>query len=158
MLAPRPALNNPKLLPRLLKVMGAINVWLYRVTGGRLGNNWRIGPALTKPAPICLLTTTGHKSGKLRTSPLVFMADGDRVLLAASMGGMPRHPFWYVNLSAHPDVQVQIGTATRPMRARTADGSERTELWRKMIEVYAGFDDYQSYTEREIPVVILEPR
>ncbi len=98
------------------------------------------------------------KSGKPRTLPLLYLEDGDRVVLVASQGGMPRHPVWYLNLQANPDCEVQIGNTVRKMRARTASPEEKKELWPRLVAMYPSYDDYQKRTTREIPVVILEPR
>jgi deazaflavin-dependent oxidoreductase (nitroreductase family) len=141
----------------IIKVMSGANVWLYRRSNGRIGKTWRVGSALRHGVPVCLLTTTGRKSGLPRTVPLLHMTDGDNVILVASQGGLPENPQWYGNVLADPDVSVQFGRTTRRMRARTAAPDERARLWPQLIEVYADFDSYQSWTDREIPVVICEP-
>lgn len=104
-----------------------------------------------------LLITTGRKSGQRRTTPLTVTVDGDRLVLVASNGGARRHPDWYLNLSADPEVEVQRGRRTRPFRARTATGEERARLWRSVVRTYPGYDGYQRRTKREIPLVICEP-
>ena len=142
---------------KIIKWMSVANVWLYRRTGGRVGKTWRIGSAVRKGVPICLLTTTGRKSGQPRTVPLVYMTDGDDIVLVASQGGLPDDPQWYRNLVAEPDVTLQFGRSTRPMRARTADPQERAVLWPRLTTLYADFDSYATWTDREIPVVICEP-
>lgn len=123
---------------------------VYRATGGLVGQ--RLGN-LT----FLLLTTRGAKSGLARTLPLVYGRDGDNLVLVASKGGSPKHPAWYVNLSAHPDVVVQVGSTNVWMRARTATGAERTRLWKLMTRQYKGYDGYQQRTDRAIPIVVLEP-
>ncbi|HEY0904431.1 MAG TPA: nitroreductase family deazaflavin-dependent oxidoreductase [Marmoricola sp.] len=143
---------------RLIKWMAATNVWLYRRTGGRIGGTWRVGAAFRKPVPICLLEHRGRKTGKLRTTPLVFLEDGDRIIVVASQAGRPEHPMWFRNLLADPDVTVQIRSRRLPMRARVADDAERAELWPRLVDLYADYDSYQSWAERTIPVVVLEPR
>lgn len=143
---------------RIIKVMATGNVWLYRRTGGRLGGTWRIGAGFRNPVPICLLEHHGRKTGKLRTTPLVYLEDGDRIVVVASQAGRPEHPMWYLNLLADPDVTVQVGRRRRPMRARVADSAERAELWQRLVALYADYDSYQSWTDRVIPVVVLEPR
>lgn len=154
---PRPdGLDSPIVKP-IMRAFSKVNVWVYRATGGRLGNRWHVGAAWKKPAVVCLLTTTGRKSGVRRTTPLIFLADGERVVLVASMGGMPKNPLWYDNLVADPNVEVQIGSVTRPMRARTASPEERAALWPRLVELYADYDQYQAWTERQIPVVVCEP-
>ncbi|MFB4297509.1 nitroreductase family deazaflavin-dependent oxidoreductase [Actinomadura sp. NTSP31] len=145
------------IVPKILKVMSRLNIAAYRATGGRVGGTWRMGSAFRKGVPICLVTTKGRKSGKPRTQPLLFMPDGDRVILVASQGGLPKHPLWYLNLSADPRVTVQVRRDARRMLARTASPEERAALWPRLVAVYADFDKYQSWTEREIPVVICEP-
>ena len=147
-----------ELTRRIIKVMSAVNVRAYRATSGRVGGTWRVGAAWRKPAPICLLEHVGRRTGRVRTTPLVFLEDGERVVVVASQAGRPRHPMWFRNLEAEPDAVVQVGRERRPMRARTADPVERAALWPRLLEVYADFESYQSWTDREIPVVVLEPR
>lgn len=141
------AIANP-----IIRVMSRIDTGAYRVTGGRLGNKWLHGE------PILLLTVTGRKSGRRLTFPLIYLADGERVVVAASKGGMDEHPLWYRNLVANPDVEVQIGTAVRPMRARSAEGAERAQYWSRLVALNPDFTEYQARTERSIPVVVLSPR
>ncbi|MCT2060115.1 nitroreductase family deazaflavin-dependent oxidoreductase, partial [Dietzia cinnamea] len=125
--------------------------------GGRIGGTWRVGSAQRAPVPVCLLTTTGRKSGEPRTVPLLHIPDGDRVLLVASQGGLPSHPQWYRNILADPSVTVQVGRRVRSMTAREATPGERAELWPRLVERYADFAEYQANTSRVIPVVICEP-
>lgn len=141
------AIANP-----IIRLMSRVNTWAYRVTGGRLGNKWIHGE------PILLLTVTGRKSGRPLTYPLVFLADGEKKIVVASKGGMDKHPLWYLNLVANPDVQVQVGSETRSMRAHTADDAERAHYWPKIVALNRDFDDYQARTTRKIPVVVLTPR
>jgi deazaflavin-dependent oxidoreductase (nitroreductase family) len=93
----------------------------------------------------------------VRTTPLLFLPDGDRVVVVASQGGLPKNPQWYLNVRANPEVTVQVRGEVRPMRARTATPEERAVLWPRLVELYADFDSYQSWTDREIPVVVCEP-
>ncbi|MCT2063156.1 nitroreductase family deazaflavin-dependent oxidoreductase [Dietzia cinnamea] len=137
--------------------MSRANTWLYQRTGGRIGGTWRVGSAQRAPVPVCLLTTTGRKSGEPRTVPLLHIPDGDRVLLVASQGGLPSHPQWYRNILADPSVTVQVGRRVRSMTAREATPGERAELWPRLVERYADFAEYQANTSRVIPVVICEP-
>jgi len=132
-------------------LFGAEHVRRYLETDGEVGYRWR------NDAPILILTTTGRKSGEPRLRPLIFGADDDRYVIVASQGGKPTHPDWYLNLSADPDVQVQVKGDRFPARARTAEGDERERLWRQMTQIWPAYDDYQQRTEREIPVVVLEP-
>jgi deazaflavin-dependent oxidoreductase (nitroreductase family) len=128
-----------------------LHVTLYRATGGRVGG--RIGPL-----DHVLLTTRGRRSGRLRTTPLAVLEDGGRLVLVASNGGAPRHPDWYLNLTASPEVTVQHGGQRLLMRARTATPSERAELWPRVVAHYAGYQRYQDRAPREIPLVVCERR
>ena len=125
---------------------------VYRASGGRIGHRL---PGLP---PMLLLEHLGARSGRRRTTPLVYVPDGDDVVLIASKGGHPRHPAWFHNLRANPDATVQIGAERRPVHARVATAQERRRLWPKVVEAYRGYEGYQSRTDREIPLVIVEPR
>jgi deazaflavin-dependent oxidoreductase (nitroreductase family) len=108
-------------------------------------------------APALLLTTIGRKSGDKFIFPLFYGTDGDSYIVVASKGGAPQHPGWYRNLLANPDVEVQVGTKKLKARARTATGDERARLWKKALEFWPPYADYALKTEREIPVVVLDP-
>ncbi len=105
-----------------------------------------------------LLDHVGAKSGAKRTSPLLYVEDGEDVVVVASKGGFPKHPAWYHNLMANPDTTVQIGSELRPVHARVATAEERERLWPMAVKAYPGYEDYQARTDREIPLVVLEPR
>jgi deazaflavin-dependent oxidoreductase (nitroreductase family) len=105
---------------------------------------------------ILILTTIGRSSGQPRSTPLIYLADGDRQVVIASNGGSTDHPGWYKNLSANADVRLQIKAEKFPARARTATGDERARLWSRAIEAFAPYAEYQERTAREIPVVVLE--
>ena len=105
-----------------------------------------------------LLTTRGHKSGQRRRTPLVYGQDGDRFVIIASRGGNDAHPAWFLNVEAEPEVEIQVLAEHHALRARVAQGEERTAIWKMMVGVFADFADYQQKTTREIPVVVLEPR
>jgi deazaflavin-dependent oxidoreductase (nitroreductase family) len=105
-----------------------------------------------------LLHHKGAKSGQDRVSPLLYVEDGDDVVIVASKGGNPKHPAWFHNLKANPETRVQIGREQRDVRARVATGEERPRLWRKAVKTYGGYRGYQQRTDREIPLVVLEPR
>jgi F420H(2)-dependent quinone reductase len=127
------------------------------VTGGRLGNGIPGFPEVR--GRLLLLDHLGAKSGKKRTSPLLYFRDGEDVVVIASKGGYPKHPGWYYNLMANPDTRVQIGAERRQVRARLATKEERERLWPQAVETYKGYADYQVRSKgREIPLVILEPR
>jgi len=125
---------------------------IYRLTGGRLGHRVPGVP------PFCLLDHTGARSGKARTTPLIYVEAGDTLFLVASKGGYERNPAWFHNLMAHPDTSVQIGPESHPVHARKADPAERERLWPKAVETYPGYATYAKRTDRQIPLVILEPR
>jgi F420H(2)-dependent quinone reductase len=137
--------------PVLRRLMKGHTV-LYRLTRGAIGHR------VPGFAPMLLLDHVGAKSGKRRTSPLVYVKDGDDVVLVASKGGHPRHPAWFHNLRANPETVVQIGSEKRPVRARVADNEERGRLWPKAVATYGGYAGYQKRTARKIPLVVLERR
>ena len=130
-------------------LFGEEHVRRYRETGGEVGHEWRGVHTL-------LLTTTGRRSAEKRTTPLIYGRDGDRYVVVASKGGAPQHPAWYLNLSADPDVGLQVAAERFAARARTAGPEERERLWRLMAEIWPAYDEYATKTEREIPVVVLE--
>ena len=106
---------------------------------------------------VLLLTSTGRKSGKSRTNPLLYTRTGDAYVVVASKGGADQHPLWYLNLQANPRAEVTVGRMKRLVRARDAQGEERERLWRAQADVYPGYDNYAEKTSRQIPVVVLEP-
>jgi deazaflavin-dependent oxidoreductase (nitroreductase family) len=154
---PKPEGLDKPVAVRIIKVMSRVNTRVYRLTGGRVGKNWRIGAGFKKPVPICLLTTTGRKSGQSRTVPLCYLEDGANIVLVASQGGLPSNPQWYGNIRANPAVDIEIGKRRAAYRARPATEAERDLLWPRLLELYADFASYQAWTERQIPVVICEP-
>lgn len=103
-----------------------------------------------------LLDHVGAKSGALRTTPLLFIPDGESLVLVASKGGFPKHPAWLHNLRANPVTYVQVGAERRRVRAREATADERPRLWEKADRVWPGYADYRARTDREIPLVVLE--
>jgi deazaflavin-dependent oxidoreductase (nitroreductase family) len=104
------------------------------------------------------LTTTGRRSGQLRTTPLIFAPDGDDYLVVASMGGAPSHPNWYLNLTSHPDAEIQVRAEHLQVTARTASEDEKARLWAIVAEQWPNYDVYRTRTTREIPVVVLSPK
>ena len=133
--------------------MTGANTAAYRLTNGRVAAHVPGG------APICLLTTTGRRSGRPRTVPLLYIPhDDDQIVVVASHGGMSRHPAWYLNLVADPRATVTMGRQRCSMTARPASDAERSRLWPALTAVYAHFDAYQRRTDRIIPVLILAPR
>ncbi|MDR8410021.1 nitroreductase family deazaflavin-dependent oxidoreductase [Nonomuraea sp. 3-1Str] len=121
----------------------------FRANGGKVGGMFEGGN-------LVLLTTTGRKSGKQVTSPVMYLKDGERIVVVASYAGADHHPAWYLNLEANPSVTVEIGTETYQARAEIVEGDERDRLYARMVEVAPGFAEYQAKTERRIPVVALD--
>ena len=130
---------------------GAEHVRRYRETGGEVGHIWKEG------STVLLLTTKGRTTGEERTTPLIYARDGDRYVIVASKGGAPEDPGWYRNLTKTPEVELQVEDEVFPARARTAEGPEREQLWVKVNEVWPHYEEYAQRTDREIPVVVLEP-
>ena len=131
----------------------------YLSSGGTDGHMYKANPPgygeMTVPS--LLLTTTGRKSGDKFIFPLYYGTEGNSYIIIASKGGAPEHPGWYRNLLANPEVEIQVGTKKMVARARTVAGDERSRLWKKALEFWPPYADYQKKTEREIPVVVLDP-
>jgi len=134
----------------MLKLLSQLHVFLYKASGGRIGGRF-------KAAPVLLLTTTGRKTGKRRTTPLLYGEDAGRYVIVASVGGAPKHPAWYLNLSGNAAASIEVDRRTLPVNAETAPAEQRARLWTLMTQVYPGYDAYQTKTSREIPVVVLTP-
>jgi deazaflavin-dependent oxidoreductase (nitroreductase family) len=133
------------------RLVTGLHEWVFRASDGRL-------LARAGGMPVVMLTTTGRKSGARRTTMLTSpVYDEDRVVLVASYGGDDRHPAWFLNLRDNPDVEVRMLGRTRRMRARVATGDEKAELWPRVTKAYRGYEAYRHRTERDIPLVILEP-
>jgi deazaflavin-dependent oxidoreductase (nitroreductase family) len=133
------------------ELFGAEHVRVYRETDGEQGYQWR-------GTTILLLTTEGRRSGESRTTPLIHRTDGERWVAVASKGGAPENPSWYENLVANPEATIQVKGDEIEVLASTADGEERARLWSLMTEVWPAYDEYQTKTEREIPVVVFARR
>ena len=133
-----------------MTLFGKEHVDTYRATGGEQGFEWKNGTT------ILLLTTTGRKSGKRYTSPLIFREHEGKYVVVASKGGAPESPDWFKNLAADPEVVVQVKDDVFPARAHVAGPDEKPGLWRLMVEVWPDYEKYQEKTDREIPVVVLE--
>ena len=154
---PKPkGLDRPS-TARVIKLMSRANTRVYRMTGGRIGSKWRVGAGFRKPVPICLLTTTGRKTAQPRTVPLCYLEDDENIVLVASQGGLPTNPQWFYNIKANPAVEVEVGKRRTAYKARVATAEERDRLWPQLVELYADYESYQSWTEREIPIVICQP-
>ncbi|MFD5898896.1 MULTISPECIES: nitroreductase family deazaflavin-dependent oxidoreductase [unclassified Streptomyces] len=131
-------------------LFGKEHVKRYQETDGEVGHEWENGTTTL------ILTTTGRKSGEQRSTPLIYRTHGDDLLIVASKGGDDSPPLWYLNIQADPEVRVQVKGDRFTARARTATPEEKPEMWRRMAEVWPAYDEYQTKTDREIPVVVLE--
>ncbi len=140
-------MNPYRTLPSLI---AKLHTFLYRVSGGRLGGR-------ISGSRVVLLTTTGRKSGRRRTTPLLSLPDGENIVIVASNGGNDRHPVWWLNLQANPEAELRTGNETKPVRAEAASEEEKARLWPLLVEMYSGYERYQQGTERKIPVVVLRP-
>lgn len=136
---------------RTAKRLSKLHAVLYRLTRGKVGRRLVSNDML-------LLATVGAKTGRRHTRPLLYLRDGETLVVIASWGGRPHHPDWYVNLLAHPDAEVQVDGRKWPVRARTATPEEREIWWPRILDAYRGYSVYQSHTDRVIPVVFLSPQ
>jgi F420H(2)-dependent quinone reductase len=127
-----------------------LHSFVYHATNGKVGGRIAGGPVL-------LLTTTGRKSGREHTAPLLYLRDGEDVVVVASNGGTASHPAWWLNLKANPEATVEVGDRKVGVWAEEAGSEERNRLWPELVEMYGGYEDYRRRTDREIPVVILHP-
>lgn len=144
-------LARPGLRRRITLTVIALHHAVYRASGGRVGGR-------VVGLPVLLLTTTGRRTGRLRTTPLTYLAEGRSLVLVASAGGSDRPPAWSLNLEAQPEVVVRRGRTLTPMTARPASPAERARLWPRIVEAYPGYGRYQERTERTIGVFLLDPR
>ncbi len=151
------ALASP-ITAKVIKYGAKAQVKVFKLTNGRIGSKWRIGAGWKKPVPTLLLDHVGRKSLTPYTTPLLYLADGDDLVVVGSQGGLPKNPQWVANLAAHPDTTVHLRKERRDVRARIADPEERARLWPRLVELYADFATYQETTDRIIPVVVLSPR
>ena len=149
-MARRRWIRNSRLLAILLKYFARVHIWVYRRTNGRLGARLLWFPA-------ALLTTTGRKSGEPRTTPTLYLRDGDRVILPASFGGRAENPTWYLNLKENPIVEVQIRAKRLRLSTRDATDEERSCYWPALIKMYPPYRGYREATDRVIPLVVCEP-
>lgn len=133
-----------------MTLFGQEHIDRYVATDGEEGHDWEGTQTL-------ILTTTGRRSGDPRPQALIYGRHGDDYLVVASKGGAPRHPAWYLNLDANPDVEIQVWGDKMRAHARTATLEERAELWPIMTKEWPSYDEYQTKTDREIPLVVLEP-
>jgi deazaflavin-dependent oxidoreductase (nitroreductase family) len=136
--------------------MADVNDWNTKIIEEFRANNGKVGGQF-EGAPLLLLHSTGAKSGHERVNPMMYLPDGDSLVVFASKAGAPTSPDWYHNLVAHPDATVEVGDRTVAVRARVAEGDTRERLWTRQKQLYPGFADYEAKTTRQIPVVVLEP-
>ena len=149
---------NSKAVGAGIKWMSRFNTWAFKATGGRLGGKWRGGSnRFSAPPPVGILTTIGRKSGEPRESPLIFLREGNRVILVASQGGRATNPMWYLNIRANPAITFQIKNEVLKLTARDATDAERDEYWPKLDAFYPDFVNYRTYTDRQIPILICDP-
>ena len=148
--SPPPFLNS-RYFDFFLKWTSRLNTWMYR------RNNCKGLGGTVQNIPVALLTTTGRKTGQPRVSPLYFHRESDRVILAASRGGGDKNPMWYLNIKSNPQVQVQIQDEVLNLNARDATDDELARYWPKLVEMYPTYENYQSWTDRVIPLVVCEP-
>ncbi|MFT4825632.1 MAG: deazaflavin-dependent oxidoreductase (nitroreductase family) [Halioglobus sp.] len=128
-----------------------LNVVVFRLTKGRVMNKFIGG------YPVCIVTTKGAKTGKVRQIALIHLPHGENNLLVASQGGMPSNPVWYYNIVAYPDIQIMVGGDEKAYRARRISDEEKASLWPHLLSLYPDFDQYQARTDRNIPVFSCEP-
>lgn len=134
----------------LVRLFVRVHTLVYRLTEGRIGGRWG-------KAPILLLTTTGRRTGEPRTTPVLYLDDGDAFVVVATNDGAPRNPAWYRNLQANPQAEVQIRSDRIPVRAEDVVPAERNRLWPRLLDIYPNYERDQRRTDRELPVVILRP-
>jgi F420H(2)-dependent quinone reductase len=146
----RRSIRNSQAVVVLMKYFARAHIWVYQRTNGLLG-------ARLLRFPAALVTTTGRKTGEKRTTPTLFLRDGERVLLPASFGGRDSNPAWYHNLRENPDVHIQIRGEHLDLFARDATDDERRYYWPRLIEMYPPYRNYREATDRVIPLVICEP-
>jgi deazaflavin-dependent oxidoreductase (nitroreductase family) len=155
----RPSGLDSPVTAKVIKLMARGQVAVFKATNGRIGSKWRVGAGFRKPVPTLLLNHVGRKSGRPFTTPLLYLADGPDLVVVGSQGGLPKDPQWFRNLLATPETTVELrGEGVRRVRARVADPDERAALWPRLVELYADFEKYDAWTDREIPVVVLSPR
>jgi deazaflavin-dependent oxidoreductase (nitroreductase family) len=155
---PPSGLTSP-VTTKVIKYMSKAHVAVFKLTNGRIGNKWRVGAGFRDPVPTLLLEHRGRKSGRQFTTPLLYLQDGKDFVIVASQGGLPKNPQWYFNLVANPQTRIHVkGQRNLDVSAHVASPEERAALWPRLVDLYSDFAKYQTWTEREIPVVILSPR
>jgi len=134
----------------LRSIPSAVHAWVYRRSGGAIAGRM-FG------APVLLLITTGRKTGRQRTTPLMYLEDGNRIVIVASNAGADKHPTWYLNLRSNPNAVIELGRRSLPVVAEEPSSTETERLWPRLDQMYGGYASYRQRTRREIPLVILRP-
>jgi len=140
-----------RLKPRTIRLIGRVHAWLWKLTGGRLGNTFG-------RAPFMMLTTKGRKTGRERTTPVLYFAHGADLIVVASFGGNDIHPAWYLNLDSCPEAEVIVNGERRRLLAHSISPEERELIWPRLVKTYPNFAIYQQRTRREIPLLRLSDR
>lgn len=148
--SPPPVPSPGSLTARAWNAITRLHVAAYRRTGGKVGGRWG-------KAGVLLLDHVGRRSGAPRTTPLLYLPDGENLVVVGSRGGSKAPPAWWLNLEAQPRTTLQLGPRRREVVARTASSQEKERLWPRLVDMYSDFETYQRRTERDIPVIILEP-
>ncbi len=145
------AFQHSPLRAKLWNLGTRVQATVYRLSGGRLMGT-------LKGAPVLVLHHVGRRTGKRHATPLIYVEDGPNLVVVGSKGGAPKDPYWWDNLQAQPDATVEVGSERREVRARKASPDERARLWPRLTDEWPEYDEYVKRTEREIPVIVLEPR
>jgi deazaflavin-dependent oxidoreductase (nitroreductase family) len=140
-----------RLKPRTIRLIGRLHAWLWKLTGGKLGNAFGT-------APFMMLTTRGRKTGRERTTPVLYLQDGADLIVVASFGGNDMHPAWYLNLERCPEAEVIINGERRRLLASQVSSEEKKLIWARLVKMYPNFAVYQQLTRREIPLLQLSDR
>ena len=135
----------------LIRLFAQLNASVYRISDGRIMGKFG-------DSPICVVRMQGAKTDRWRDVPLMYVPNGEGVILVASLGGAPNNPVWYHNLVAHPDIEVLVKDHSRKLRARVASAAEKAKVWPKCVAAYPPYAAYQKKTTRDIPVFICDPR
>ena len=139
------------LKPRTIRLIGRLHAWLWKLTGGKLGNGFGT-------APFMMLTTKGRKTGRQRTTPVLYLQDGADLIVVASFGGNDMHPAWYLNLECCPEAEVMVNGERRRLLAYRVSPEEKKLIWPRLVKMYPNFAVYQQRTNREIPLLQLSDR
>jgi F420H(2)-dependent quinone reductase len=140
-----------RLKPRTIRLIGRLHAWLWKLSGAKLGNEFG-------RASLLMLTTRGRRTGRPRSTPVLYLQDGDDLIVVASFGGNDMHPAWYLNLESHPDAEVLVNGARSRVLAHRVSAEEKNRIWPRLVKIYPNFAIYQQRTVREIPLLRLSHR